>query len=163
PEPFFALDVKDWQPGQALAVDGRALGCPHPLAKLPAGTYSIQAVMDFDRGGRSFSTAEGNGYSKAVRRALDPPATPPAPPPRSPPPGRPRPGPGLPRAPLPRDAARQARRGREQAPHSLLPPPHPAAGGGRAPRLLRFQSPAPLPRRLRDPRLRRHALHGPHA
>jgi S-formylglutathione hydrolase FrmB len=31
--------------------------------------------MDFNRGGRSFSTAEGNGFSKAVRLALDPAAS----------------------------------------------------------------------------------------
>lgn len=71
PEPFFALDVQDWKPGQTLVLDGRALSYPYPLAKLPADTWSIQAVMDFDQGARSFSTAEGNGYSKALRRPLD--------------------------------------------------------------------------------------------
>jgi S-formylglutathione hydrolase FrmB len=75
PEPIFALDVKDWRPAQTLVLDDRALGYPYPLAKLPAGTWSIQAVMDLDRGTRSFSTAEGNGYSKALRRPLDPAAT----------------------------------------------------------------------------------------
>jgi hypothetical protein len=41
------------------------------MAKVPKATYSIQAVMDFDRGARSFSTAEGNGHSATPRRQLD--------------------------------------------------------------------------------------------
>jgi S-formylglutathione hydrolase FrmB len=75
PEPFFAREVRDWQPGQTLVVDGLALSHPQPLAKVPAGTYTIQAVMDLDRGGRSFSAAGGNIYSKAVRRPFDPAST----------------------------------------------------------------------------------------
>jgi hypothetical protein len=71
PDPFFARDVKDWQPGQPLLLGADALGHPVTLPKLPRGTYSIQAVMDFGRG-RSFSRAEGNGYSKSLRRELDP-------------------------------------------------------------------------------------------
>jgi S-formylglutathione hydrolase FrmB len=71
PEPFFAVDVTSWKPGETRVLDGKALACPQPLAKLAKGSYSIQAVMDFDRGTRHFSTADGNGYSKAVRRDLD--------------------------------------------------------------------------------------------
>lgn len=70
-DPFFAKDVKDWQPGQPLVLDGKALGFPVTMEKVPRATYSIQAVMDFDRGERSFSTAEGNGYSRTIRRELD--------------------------------------------------------------------------------------------
>ncbi len=51
---------------------GDALGFPMPLSNLPAGPYYVQAVMDFDRGGRSFGAAEGNGYSRPVRADLDP-------------------------------------------------------------------------------------------
>ena len=72
PEPLFAVDVKDWRPGEALAVGAGALGFPAPLSKLKRGAYYVQAVMDFDRGGRSFSAAEGNGYSRPVRADLDP-------------------------------------------------------------------------------------------
>jgi hypothetical protein len=71
PDPFFAKDVKDWQPGQPLVLDGKSLGFPATMDKTPKATYSIQAVMDFDRGERSFSTAEGNGYSRTLRRELD--------------------------------------------------------------------------------------------
>jgi S-formylglutathione hydrolase FrmB len=72
PEPFFAVDVKDWKPGEAALFAEDALGYPTPLSKLAAGTYWALAVMDFDRGSRSFGAAEGNGYSKAMRLELDP-------------------------------------------------------------------------------------------
>jgi Putative esterase len=71
PEPIFARDVKDWKPGEELVIDATAPGFPDPLSKLPKATYSAQAVMDFDRGERNFSTAPGNGYSKMVRQELD--------------------------------------------------------------------------------------------
>jgi hypothetical protein len=70
-DPFFAKDVKDWQPGQPLVLDAKALSFPVTMDKVPKVIYSIQAVMDFDRGERSFSTAEGNGYSRTLRRELD--------------------------------------------------------------------------------------------
>jgi hypothetical protein len=69
-EPLFARDVKDWKPGEELTIGADALGYPHKLPKLPKATYSIFAVMDFDRGDRLFSAAEGNGWSKPVRREL---------------------------------------------------------------------------------------------
>ncbi len=71
PDPFFAKDVKDWRPGQPLVLDSKALGFPVTVDKVPKATYSIQAVMDFDYGERSFSTAAGNGYSRTLRRELD--------------------------------------------------------------------------------------------
>lgn len=70
-DPFFAKDVKNWQPEQTLVLDAKALGFPVTMNKVPKTTYSIQAVMDFDRGERSFSSAEGNGYSRTLRRELD--------------------------------------------------------------------------------------------
>src|SRR5262245_23501965 len=79
PEPVFARDVKGWKPGETLVVAADALAYPTPLARLPKETYSIQAVMDFDRGERSFSNATGNGYSPVVRLALDPAASGPVP------------------------------------------------------------------------------------
>jgi S-formylglutathione hydrolase FrmB len=72
PEPTFARDVKDWKPGETLALGKEALGYPVKLADLPRGTYFIQAVMDLDRGGRRFTRSNGNGYSLAVRHELDP-------------------------------------------------------------------------------------------
>ncbi len=75
PEPFFAVDVKGWKPGEALVVGAKALGYPFPLPQLAPGPYYVQAVMDFDRGDRSFAAAEGNGYGKPVRADLDPKTT----------------------------------------------------------------------------------------
>jgi hypothetical protein len=75
PEPIFARDVKDWKPGEELVIDGTAHAYPDQLAKLAKATWSAQAVMDFDRGERNFSTAPGNGYSKVVRKDLDAAAT----------------------------------------------------------------------------------------
>src|SRR5262245_33880417 len=75
PEPSVALAVKGWRPGQTLVVGTDALACPVPLAKVPKGTYSVVAVMDFDPGERSFSTADGHGHSKPARLELDPAAT----------------------------------------------------------------------------------------
>jgi hypothetical protein len=71
PDPFFAQDVKDWQPDRPLVLNSDALAYPVAMAKVAKGTYSIQAVMDFDRGERSFSTTEGNGHSRTLRRELD--------------------------------------------------------------------------------------------
>ncbi|HLN33456.1 MAG TPA: alpha/beta hydrolase [Gemmataceae bacterium] len=71
PEPTFALDIKDWQPGQQAVLAANAMGYPYQLAKLPSGKYWLQAVMDFDRGGKNFSAFDGNGYSKAVSLDLD--------------------------------------------------------------------------------------------
>jgi S-formylglutathione hydrolase FrmB len=68
PLPFFAKDVKDWKPGEGILFDADThLFYPEPLAKVSTGLYYAQAIMDFDRGGQSFSAAEGNGYSNAVR------------------------------------------------------------------------------------------------
>jgi S-formylglutathione hydrolase FrmB len=75
PEPFFAVDVKDWQPGQPLTVDDKALAHPTPLAKLAGGKYTIQAVMDLNRGARSFARSPGNVYSKPARQDIDPAAS----------------------------------------------------------------------------------------
>ncbi|MBL8797279.1 MAG: hypothetical protein JNM56_25475 [Planctomycetia bacterium] len=72
PEPIFARDVRDWQPGETLVLDGPCLGFPCKLGDLPKDTYSIHAVLDFDRGDRHFTTAAGNLYSAALRRELDP-------------------------------------------------------------------------------------------
>src|SRR6185437_5829176 len=71
PDPFFARDVKDWKPGQTIILGGDALAYPVAMAKVPKAVYSIQAVMDFDPGALSFSTAEGNGHSQTIRREVD--------------------------------------------------------------------------------------------
>lgn len=71
PEPIFAKDVQDWRPGEVLVLGDDVLAYPKPLTKLPKGTYSLVAVMDFGLS-RRFSAADGNGYSSILRRELDP-------------------------------------------------------------------------------------------
>jgi hypothetical protein len=75
PEPLFAVDVKDWKPGETRVLDSKAIHHKYSLDKLPKGKYWVQAILDLDRGGRSFAAAEGNGYSKPVQVTLDPAAT----------------------------------------------------------------------------------------
>jgi pimeloyl-ACP methyl ester carboxylesterase len=71
PQPLLAVDVVDWKPGQPLIIGKNAPFCFPPFAKIPKKQYSIHAVMDFDRGNISFSTAEGNGHSKPQVRVID--------------------------------------------------------------------------------------------
>ncbi len=72
PEPFLALDVANWQPGQLLIVGQGALAFPAALARLPKAVYSVQAVMDFDQINGPCIAAAGNGYSAPSRLELDP-------------------------------------------------------------------------------------------
>jgi S-formylglutathione hydrolase FrmB len=74
PDPLFAVDVKSWKPGEALVIGDSAFGNPTPLSKLPKREYYVQGLMDCGRG-MSFSAAEGNGWSKAVKLELDPAAS----------------------------------------------------------------------------------------
>jgi hypothetical protein len=45
PQPFFATDVKDFQPGTTRRVADKADGFPDRLSKLPAGHYRAQAMF----------------------------------------------------------------------------------------------------------------------
>jgi hypothetical protein len=72
PAPFFAQDVKSWQPGTDLVFRDGCMSYPCSLSQLKKGSYWAMAMMDFDRGGTSFGASEGNGFSKAVPLELDP-------------------------------------------------------------------------------------------
>jgi hypothetical protein len=74
PEPFFAADFKGVKPGEVMVIGGKALAHPTPLAKLPKGTWTVQAVIDLAPGSLSFSAAPGNLYA-IQRLELDPEAT----------------------------------------------------------------------------------------
>jgi S-formylglutathione hydrolase FrmB len=75
PEPFFAVDVKAWKPGETRVLGAGAVAYPEPLARLPKGDWWVVAIMDLDRGARSFTQGDGNGHSKPVRLTLDPTAS----------------------------------------------------------------------------------------
>src|SRR4051812_41812747 len=75
PQPFYAIDVKDWRPGTSRTLGPDALAYPAPMAKLKAGKYAVQAVLDLDLGGRHFGSSPGNLFSKSATHPLDPAAT----------------------------------------------------------------------------------------
>jgi hypothetical protein len=63
PDPFFALEVRDWQRGDARELDDAADGFPASLSKLPPGKYRAQAVLDCSLDHHNPGTAPGNLYS----------------------------------------------------------------------------------------------------
>lgn len=72
PEPFFAIDVEDWKPGEIIVLDNNSHGYPVELDRLPPELYAIQAVMDTNTTHRSFSVAPGNGYSqKTIHEVIE--------------------------------------------------------------------------------------------
>ena len=86
----FGVDVSDWAPGQKATFTADVLGYPvESLAKIPAGTYNVQALLHkyetfkradghtvklpMDRGeGQQWNAAPGNFYSTPRKVALDP-------------------------------------------------------------------------------------------
>jgi hypothetical protein len=71
PDPMLAREVRAWKPGDQLVVGADALAYPQPLAKLEKDKYWVLAVMDLDRGHRSFGAAPGNIYSEPKQIELD--------------------------------------------------------------------------------------------
>lgn len=72
PEPFFGLDVQEFQPGSTRDLDEQADGFPGPLAQLKPGDYRIQAVLDHSFESASPGSAPGNFYSSTLRATLAP-------------------------------------------------------------------------------------------
>jgi hypothetical protein len=85
---IFGITLDGEKPGAAIVVDDSASGYPHPrLSELPAGTYTVQAVLNLyetfhmsdgrtlklapDRGeGQHWNIAPGNLYSKPFQVTL---------------------------------------------------------------------------------------------
>ncbi len=63
PEPFFAIDVHQFRPGETRTIDSKADAFPNSLSQLPAGTYRAQAVLDHDLDHHQAGTAPGNLFS----------------------------------------------------------------------------------------------------
>jgi S-formylglutathione hydrolase FrmB len=72
PQPFFARDVKGWQPMQTVRIDSAATGFPGPLDSLEPGDYAIQAVVRVNPDTHSIGTGEGNAYGPVVHSSIDP-------------------------------------------------------------------------------------------
>jgi len=66
PEPFFGIDVKDFQPGSARRVTDGAAGFPDRLSKLPPGRYHAQALLGHNPDFLGQSRAPGNVFSSVV-------------------------------------------------------------------------------------------------
>jgi pimeloyl-ACP methyl ester carboxylesterase len=71
PQPFFALDVKGWKPGEPLRIDSRAEGFPSALNQLEPGRYAIQAVVRLNRDTHLIGDGEGNAFGPVVKETLD--------------------------------------------------------------------------------------------
>ncbi|RYG96227.1 MAG: hypothetical protein EON58_12535, partial [Alphaproteobacteria bacterium] len=84
-EPRFGPDWFDPQPcyagrfeaaaGETLTLDEKAMGFPGRLSAMPAGEYTVQAVIDRNLGGRMIGGSAGNLYSKPAKMTLDPTST----------------------------------------------------------------------------------------
>ncbi|MEE2719968.1 MAG: alpha/beta hydrolase-fold protein [Planctomycetota bacterium] len=69
PQPFFAVDVEDWDPKAELVLDERALGYPGPLSTLSDRDWTVQAVLrgpDTSRAGSGPGTAYGTATTRRI-------------------------------------------------------------------------------------------------
>ena len=72
PEPFFAGDVKQLEPGREITIDDVADGFPERLSGLPAGRYFVQALVDRDQDHHHPGRAPGNWYSRVAEIQFNP-------------------------------------------------------------------------------------------
>ncbi|MBX9789988.1 MAG: esterase family protein [Pirellulales bacterium] len=72
PEPFFAGDVKQLEPGREITIDDAADGFPDVLSRLPAGRYFVQALVDRDLDHHHPGRAPGNWYSRVAEIEFNP-------------------------------------------------------------------------------------------
>lgn len=67
PEPFLAVDIENWKPGEPLTIDPSiakwTLAFPKPLAELDLAGHRVQAVARFNPYERNVATGPGNGFS----------------------------------------------------------------------------------------------------
>jgi hypothetical protein len=71
-QPFFAVEARDWKPGEALTVGASAVGYPGPLATLSPGSYAAQAVVRLNPDTHRLGSGEGNAFGPVVKFTLDP-------------------------------------------------------------------------------------------
>jgi hypothetical protein len=72
PQPFFAVEARDWKPGQPLRIGAEAIGFPGPTAALAPGRYAVQAVIRLNPDTHQLGDGEGNAYGAIERLDLDP-------------------------------------------------------------------------------------------
>ncbi|MDG3003602.1 alpha/beta hydrolase-fold protein [Paludisphaera mucosa] len=66
PQPFFARDVRDWKPGEAVVIDAQAVGFPDAIDKLAPGDYRAQAVVRVNPDTAKIGDGEGNFFGPIV-------------------------------------------------------------------------------------------------
>ena len=66
PQPFYARDVRDWKPGEAVAIDASAVGFPDTLDKLAPGEYRAQAVVRVNPDTAKIGDGEGNLFGPII-------------------------------------------------------------------------------------------------
>jgi hypothetical protein len=71
PQPFFAVDVTNWKPGDPLRIDAKAVGFPDRLDRLAPGKYAAQAVLRLNRDTHRIGDGEGNAYGPVVHIVID--------------------------------------------------------------------------------------------
>jgi S-formylglutathione hydrolase FrmB len=72
PQPFFAIDVENWAPGEPVQIGSRAAGFPGRLDELKAGRYAFQAVVRLNRDTHRIGNGDGNAYGPVVHAEVDP-------------------------------------------------------------------------------------------
>lgn len=72
PQPMYSKDFEKIGPGDPMTIDGSAVGFPGSLDKLAPGTYTAQAVLDLNLGGREIGRSPGNLYSKPQQVVIGP-------------------------------------------------------------------------------------------
>ena len=70
PQPFFAVEAKDWKPGETLRIGASAAGFPGPLDQLEPGDYLAQAVVRLNLDTHKLGDGEGNLYGPAKPTAF---------------------------------------------------------------------------------------------
>jgi S-formylglutathione hydrolase FrmB len=75
PEPFFAADVRDFQPGATRFIDEESDGFPGKLSTLPPGEYRVQALLHHDFYSPYPGRGVGNFFSDVAKFDLDPAAS----------------------------------------------------------------------------------------
>jgi S-formylglutathione hydrolase FrmB len=71
PQPFFAVEARDWKPGEPLKVGADAVGFHGPLDALEPGDYLAQAVVRLNPDTHKLGDGEGNAYGPAEKVTIE--------------------------------------------------------------------------------------------
>ena len=73
PQPFYAVDVDGWKPGQTLSDRLERASVPRPAGPTSSpGKYTIQAVFRLNPDTHRIGDGEGNAYGPSIQTELDP-------------------------------------------------------------------------------------------